>query len=466
MKQDNARPDPYGIAEQFLVAHYTQDPESPIAKELWLRWWRGEWLAYQDGAYSSMTADELKAGIVGFLREQNITLSVQYVNAIVLALTHLCLVDSKQELNTWMEGINGAEVITAANGNISLSDRDTDDKPLLLSHAAKYLTLSRLPYPYDPAADCPLWRTFLSDVMLDRQDYILLLQEFLGYLFRRDLREQRFLLCTGPGSNGKGVFAEVVEGVVGPENVSHVPLALFGDKFALHSTVGKRANITSEAIHVIDEQPESILKSFVAGDAMTFERKFRDPVNMLPTAKVIVFTNALPRFSDRTWGLWRRILMVPFDKVVADKDQIKGLATELMKERPGILNWVIEGLGRLNRNGGFAIPQSHAAMLEEYRRDSDPARAFLCETYQASSNGEHIATDRAYTAYRQWCEANGYRPLGERQFGKDVRRIFPGVSRKRAGSRDDRRYVYQGLMDLQSDSLCVPCPVCPVSNRL
>ena len=76
----------------------------------------------------------------------------------------------------------------------------------LIPHTPNYFTTVCLPYAYNPDAECPDFDEFLQNITLGRQDYIDLLQEFIGYLFRPDLREQKFLLCVGEGANGKGVL--------------------------------------------------------------------------------------------------------------------------------------------------------------------------------------------------------------------------------------------------------------------
>jgi phage/plasmid-associated DNA primase len=50
-----------------------------------------------------------------------------------------------------------------------------------------------------------------------------------------------------------------------------------------------------------------------------------------------------------------------------------------------------------------------------------------------------------YAQYRDHCEKNGYRSLGERSFGKEVRRTFTSIQRARRGSRTERFWAYEGL---------------------
>jgi P4 family phage/plasmid primase-like protien len=355
-----------------------------------------------------------------------------------------------KSLNQWDNITQDAHTtLSMWNGLLVLRQDGTTE---FIPHTPDYFSFVRLPYDYVPAAQCPLWLTFLDDVMLKRQDYVLLLQQWCGYLLRPDLRLQKFLLCVGEGANGKGVFFEVVQAVVGVENCSQVPIARFNNPFALIHTLGKMVNLTTESAGLIEEEAETTLKSFTAGDRMTFERKFRDAVSDVPTAKIMVATNDLPRFNDRSQAIWRRILLVPFDKVIPQEQQIETLADELKKELPGILNWALEGLRKLNAAGRFTIPEAGKTLLEQYRQDTNPARAFLLENYEATNNGEYIPCEDVYRLYRGWCDNKGYHPLGDRMFGKEVRRVYPDVERKRPGSGNTRNWVYTGLRPITSQT--------------
>ena len=123
--------------------------------------------------------------------------------------------------------------LAVANGLVSLEENDSDGRLIFRDHTPNYFTTTRLPFAYDPAATCRLWETFLDDIMQSDTEYIRLLQQWCGYLFRPDLREQKFLLCVGEGANGKGVFFEVIQHLVGRDNCSEVGLAQFHRPFAL-----------------------------------------------------------------------------------------------------------------------------------------------------------------------------------------------------------------------------------------
>ena len=65
---------------------------------------------------------------------------------------------------------------------------------------------------------------------------------------------------------------------------------------------------------------------------MTFERKYKDAFSAKPTAKVMIATNELPCFTDRSQGVWRRLLLAPFNRSIPEYQQNKNLAEELKQE--------------------------------------------------------------------------------------------------------------------------------------
>src|SRR5262249_10229287 len=135
---------------------------------------------------------------------------------------------------------------------------------------------------------------------------------------------QKFLVMSGEGDNGMSVLCKAIEAMLGPDNVSHVPLEKFAGEFHLTETIGKLLNLNAE-IGEIDRTAEWTLKSFTSGDTMTCNRKGRSMVSAVPTARLMFATNNPPRFVDKSSGIWRRLLLMPFRVQVAAKDQVVGM---------------------------------------------------------------------------------------------------------------------------------------------
>jgi phage/plasmid-associated DNA primase len=158
--------------------------------------------------------------------------------------------------------------------------------------------------------------------------------------------------------------------------------------------------------------------------------------------------NTPPRFVDRSEGVWRRLILLPFNVRIPEKDRRPELATvgwwTKSGELPGILNWSLEGLQRLRaRKFQFTTPEVCRIAADQHRTDCNPARAFLLECYVRHDDGV-VPAREVYDAYRCWCDLNGYRStLASHTFGREVVRLWPGVksATRRIDGASTRCYV-------------------------
>lgn len=463
----NSEPQPMEIAQKFLNHKYYTAPLDGKPKELTLRYWQQDFYVYRDGRYYEKSIEEIKEELAVYFSQAMtpIEQTTHRLNNTVLALRAKTRIPNDTKLNSWLPGLNDLRresndeqrVLSMANGIIELPGNHSVTKEKFeckkLKHSPLYFTLTKLPYDYDPLAECPGWLAFLNIVMLDKKDYVRLLQQWCGYLFRPDLYEQKFLMCFGDAQAGKGTFFEVVTALVDIANCSQVRLPLFTRPFAMYESLGKIVNMSTESGDMVNIEAENVLKILSAGDQyFDYERKHRQPVRALPTAKIMIATNDKPRFNDKTRGTWRRLILIPFGKKISDESQIKNYAGLLKKELPGILNWALAGMKDLNATGSFSIPESNAVLFEEYRQDSDPTRAYLLGLYkfdEAYTDGPE--TKAMYASYKQYCVDNTYSHVSHINFGKAVYRVFPDIKiplpQKRRGAARVR--VYLGLVKIQ-----------------
>jgi P4 family phage/plasmid primase-like protien len=338
--------------------------------------------------------------------------------------------------------------IALRNGILDLDALLAGESAPLRPHTPCWFSPVCLPYQFNPSADCPTWKRMTAHNMEHDPERIALLQEWAGYLLTPDTSQQKFLFLEGEGSNGKSVYCAGLEAMLGGEaNVTHVALENFGQRFALWGTIGKLANIATE-VGELDKASEGFLKSFTGGDRMTFDRKGLSPVEAAPTARLMLAANNRPRFSDRSSGLWRRMILVPFRQVIARGERIVGADKidywQRSGELPGIFNWAIAGLFQLRKRGDFQEPEACRQALDDYREEANPARSFLLD-YCEQVPGKMVSAKEVYEQYKKWCAANGNKPLNERHFGIELKRCFPGVVKRRMGPRSNRSHVYEGV---------------------
>ena len=412
-----------------------------------LRYWRGGFHWWTGSHYREESTDDVRAQLVGYLDGGFYRLTKTAVGNVMLCLEAETNVGSHREMPSWFDGRTGGNWLATENGILNISALLRGESDILIPHSPRYFAANCLPFEFNLAAECPRWLAFLARNLEDDQERIALLQQFYGYCLSPSLTAHKFLFLEGEGANGKSVACAVLTAMLGSENVSSVPLEQFGERFGLYSTIGKMANVASE-IGEINRVAEGILKAYTTGDAIQFDRKHRDPITARPTAKLIFASNNRPRFSDKSGGLWRRMILMPWRIVIPEAERIRGMDSpqwwQEQGELPGILLWAIAGLWQLEQQGGFCKSSVCEAALAEYRAESNPARLFLEEQFQFDPESWVVCED-AYRPYVEWVKTNGFLPLSASTFGHEVRRAFPLVERRMKLAGGERFYAYFGL---------------------
>jgi len=454
--------DPHRLARLYREKYCTHDGLQTLA------YWRDEWCQWDGRRYRHTSDTILRGRLNRAIKQEFDTLNlaeqespqdgqeppecrkvtITVVANVRAALAAEVAVDAEIEEQGWLEPTDrSGACIALQNGILDIDALLAGRDDCLIPHTPLWFSPICLPFPFDPEADCQLWKRILAENLEGDADRLALLQEWSGYCLVPDTSEQKFLFCEGEGANGKSVYFAAIEAMLGEENVSHVGLEKFGDRFALSSTIGKLANIVAE-VGELDKAAEAQLKQFTGGDRMTFDRKGISSVEVTPTARLMLAANNRPRFVDRSAALWRRMFVVPFRVEVPTEKRIKGMDKpkwwRASGELPGIFNWALAGLHQLRTQSGFTMPKLCADALEDYRMESNPAQSFLEETCEAAEHGS-IFCHELYAHYKKWCGTNGYRPLGERQFGKEVRRKFPAATKRQTRFNGNRVRIHDGI---------------------
>jgi len=337
-------------------------------------------------------------------------------------------------------------VLNFTNGVLDLEEGKFSDQ-----HQREIFQNIQFPFDFDRDQNCLLWLEFLKSLKFD-DETVMRLQEWLGYCLLPKVigTLQKSLFFIGEGSNGKSVFLETIASVL--DNVSHLELSELFDRFKIAEIEGKLANICTdvETSKVMDAR----FKKIVAGETQSAERKFKDPFEFQPFAKILFSANDFIPTKDRTHGFYRRFDIVRFDRIFGPEEQKPDLLQDLKKEIPGIFNWGLEGLERLSEQD-WKMTRSRfmESCHEEFRRATNPLQIFLeeeCTVEKESSIDSTLLRE----AYKNFCEERGYKILSDNNLGQELKRL--GIERKRKRHEGIRGYVYQGLMLLSGG-----VPSCP-----
>jgi putative DNA primase/helicase len=404
-----------------------------------LRRYGGQWYEWAGNRFVLLNKEDVDNYIIGTLKHvidvdglvdrfgkaEQVTRALQA--NVELALRNYAFLPSERQMPFWTINLDDENVPMFAlkNGLIVQSEAITGAAELM-PHNPGYFNTILFPYRYEPTAECPQWEMFLYEVLEGDEELLALIQEIAGYLLTPRNDQQKFFMLEGEGANGKSVVLQVFEGLLGKANVSAVPLGVFAERFALMPTINKLLNICSEADET-DKPPIGLLKQYIGGDTVTVDVKHREPITFTPTARLIITANSRPKFADTSDGMWRRLITIPFNVRIAEEKQDKKLAARIVDtELPGIFNWALRGLRRLNEQGIFTSSRKVVAAVAAYKLDMNAVHQFMLDSgYEAGTDSDFVCFSDLYKAYAQWCKDFGHWAKNDRNFSNEVAKLFP-----------------------------------------
>lgn len=302
---------------------------------------------------------------------------------------------------------------------------DLDLDAILTPHPEFYLT-SKLPFVYDPSATCPTWEYYLTTTFTQKApdnkdpdpELVQFLQEAIGYSLTTDIGHHISFWCVGEGSNGKGVLFHVLGSLVGDAAPLNLDM-LSRDRYQLANLAGKRIALCTEANSFDNVVEDADFKALIAGDPMRVRQIYEKPFILYPTVKLWWSMNRLPAVADTSHGFWRRVKIIPFNRLFDTDEKILNLTEMLQPELPGIFNWAIQGLRRLKQSGTFTIPTQVAEFTKEYQEESNVVLSFIRDECIVGKDLEEQAS-LLYDSYQQWCKRNGFGAFNIKNFKREL----------------------------------------------
>lgn len=270
------------------------------------------------------------------------------------------------------------------------------------------------------------WKKFL-DSSIPNKDVQKTLQEYIGYTLIPNVDLQVALFCEGEGSNGKGVFFEVVSALHQKEKVKSINMERL-DGFGLTPLIDASLILVPECGKTINEE---MFKSIIAGDPVPVNRKNRDEITIKPTAKWLVSCNQLPTIKDQTDGTSRRMICVEWSKQFKKEDKIIGLASQIIEEElEDVLDWALNGLLDLLKREKREI--FIAKEIEEKKNQHLYATDSIAQWIEYcglgySKNNEYLEKSEIYSNYVVFCEKNHIQKRGDVNFWKEINRNFKDI---------------------------------------
>jgi putative DNA primase/helicase len=326
----------------------------------------------------------------------------------------------------------GPVLINLKNGTFEIG---TYHQKLRAPNPADFITY-QLPFTYDPHASAPIFQEYLNKVQPDpaRQ---LILAEYIGYLFIRakTMKLEKTLLLYGTGANGKSVFFDVINALLGGNaNVSNYSLQNLTNENGYYRAMiaNKLVNYASE---INGKLEAAIFKQLVSGEPVEARMPYGLPFTLTDYAKLIFNCNELPKEVEQSHAFFRRFLIIPFEVTIPESEQDKQLSQKIIQqELSGVFNWVLAGLQRLLKQRNFTWCEAVENQVSIYKRQSDSVQMFLDEEGYEISITDHQPLKDLFQQYRTYCLESGFHSCSLKTFTERLRHLGFVVERKNYGN--------------------------------
>ena len=265
--------------------------------------------------------------------------------------------------------------------------------------------------------DVETWMSELSD----DPSMVNLLWQVLGAALRPNVAWHKTAwFYSDSGNNGKGTLCTLMRNLLGDDAWASLPLKAFSNPFMLEPLSRVSAIITDENDTGTFVDDAAALKSVITHDPFLMDRKFKAPRSVLFNGFMVQCVNELPKLRDKSESLYRRLLVIPFEK------RFEGVERKYIKDdylyRPEVLEYVMHKLLAETDYYELDVPQACVDMLEEFKLENDPVRQFAEEAF-AEAAWDLLPYKFMYDFYRHWFQRNmpSGRPVGRNAFLKSLK---------------------------------------------
>lgn len=311
-------------------------------------------------------------------------------------------------------------LLNVANGYIDLTSRE------LYPHDITQMFSQIANTDYSEKMQPAVWLDFLNDIFDGDKEVIRYIQKALGYSLTGSTREQVMFILHGKGRNGKSIFVETIAEILGDYSNNMQAKSLMVKK---NDNVNTDIARLSKARFVTSSEPnegfrfdEGLIKQITGGDKVTARFLYAEEFEYTPKFKIWVSTNHKPIIRGTDDGIWRRLVLIPFEVQIPEEKVDKDLKYKLLREAPAILNWMTEG-AYMWMQEGLEMPNKLKDASQSYRTEMDVVEQFIEEKCNRMK-GARETGKKLYDEYKVWADENNEYKMDKNKFGKKMKEKF------------------------------------------
>ena len=285
-------------------------------------------------------------------------------------------------------------------------------------HDRERLHTKLMPVQYDPdpeaVAECPAFDAFFERIQPDPVIRHFLMRSFA--LAMTGLIEQKLWFLYGMGANGKSVLVDLMARIAGDyaatakiESLTGTNRRGGGDATPdLVPLIGARLVRAAEPDEGMRWQ-EGLIKDLTGGEPILVRALHSDFVEVRPCFSLFISGNHKPDIRGTDDGIWRRLMLVPFDVQIPKAEQTPKAELDeiLFAERDAIFRRLVGYLCEYLERG-LNEPEKVLEATREFREESDPYGSYLDEACVVTGDPEDSMEARELVlGFHYWMMCRG-----------------------------------------------------------
>lgn len=298
-------------------------------------------------------------------------------------------------------------VINCRNGELWFSE---DGEVVFKPHCAESYLWHCLEVDYSPEMLCPKFDEALKQIFGKSESPEEMgrhFMELVGYICQSWRKIAAIVILYGSGSNGKTSLMSIVERLLSESSV-------MSDRISeVEQHTFKVGALSGKLLFVDDDVdmgtclPDGFLKKISEEKLMTGQHKYRNPFTFKCRAVPVLLANSYPSLKDISYGIQRRMIVIPFDRKFGPEDAKPGLFDDIWEqEASGILNRAVQGFQRLRKRERFEEPKDCISAKNAWFTRSNILVTFLEEICKKGDDHKQHVTE-LYNCFRSYCSRSG-----------------------------------------------------------
>lgn len=295
-----------------------------------------------------------------------------------------------------------------------------------------------IPVEYKSDAQSEYFLKFIEEILYP--DDIPVIQEWFGYCLYRGYPIKKAVIFFGDRDTGKTTLLQTLISFIGEKNTTGVSL----QKLSSNNDFVK-LSLKDKHLNANDDLPSQDLTNggnfkVSTGDGhISAEEKFGDYIQFKNFAKHTYSANKIPPVKDNDdEAYFSRWMPIPFDNQIEDVDPFFKEKLSTPKELSFILNWALEGLVRLLKNGRFSYNKTPDEVKVIMEKSGDPLASFVTDVL-VEKTGNKITKDVMYEVYSLYAKEENKPRLSKEQLGRRLEKYAIYLMSK-VGTRGQGRF--------------------------